>query len=43
MTIIYRGPRTRAERLRDRRQKLTRYALWVAGGLILAGAAYAYL
>lgn len=43
MTIITRGPRTRIERLRSRRAKLTRYALWVAGGLIAAGVAYALL
>lgn len=33
--MIERGPKTRIESLRAYRRKIARYALWVAGGLIV--------
>jgi hypothetical protein len=37
--MISRGPRTHHDFLRERRcRRLARFALWVAGGLIVAGA-----
>lgn len=33
--VIERGPKTRMESLRAQRRRIARYALWVAGALIV--------
>lgn len=39
MSIVQRGPESHREWKRKRRQRrLARFAMWVAGGLIIAGA-----